>query len=145
MRIHNALILLAVCCCATLSLGSEEVPISEVSDAEKTDAEANTTPPITEASGEGVDSTITESTEEETVESAEAQDESLTGAFEEEKEEVVAEAEAPVQSGPLIDLFGPTLYSLEMVDETHAALKEHYTNDILSGKKVIGLYFSADW
>jgi len=53
--------------------------------------------------------------------------------------------EVPVQTGPFIDLLGPTLYSLEMVDERHAAMKEHYTNDALRGKKVVGLYFSADW
>ncbi|KAL7448568.1 hypothetical protein ACHAWC_001449 [Mediolabrus comicus] len=32
-----------------------------------------------------------------------------------------------------------------MVDETHAQVHQHYTNEILSGKKVVGLYFSADW
>jgi len=69
-------------------------------------------------------------------------------ATEEKTEEAVSEAtteEAPVQTGPFIDLLGPTLYSLEMVDERHAAMKEHYTNDALRGKKVVGLYFSADW
>jgi len=54
-------------------------------------------------------------------------------------------ATEPVQSGPLIDLLGTKLQSLEMVDETSAQVKEHYTNEVLSGKKVIGLYFSADW
>lgn len=51
----------------------------------------------------------------------------------------------PTQSGPFIDLFGDVLLSLEMVDETHAQVHQHYTNEILSGKKVVGLYFSADW
>ncbi|KAL7464527.1 hypothetical protein ACHAXS_004863 [Conticribra weissflogii] len=32
-----------------------------------------------------------------------------------------------------------------MVDETHAQVHQHYTNEALSGKKVVGLYFSADW
>ena len=45
------------------------------------------------------------------------------------------------QSGPLVDLFGHQLYSLEMVDETHAQLVPQYTNEALKGKKVIGLYF----
>ena len=54
-------------------------------------------------------------------------------------------ATEPVQSGPLIDLLGTKLQSLEMVDEQSAQVKEHYTNEVLSGKKVIGLYFSADW
>ena len=50
-----------------------------------------------------------------------------------------------VQKGPFIDLFGDSLLSLEMVDETHAKLNTHYTNEALANKKVIGLYFSADW
>lgn len=53
--------------------------------------------------------------------------------------------EAPLQTGPFIDLLGPSLLSLEMVDETHAQLVSHYTNDVLRGKSVVGLYFSADW
>ena len=51
----------------------------------------------------------------------------------------------PVQTGPLIDIFGQKLLSLEMVDETTAELREHLTTDALRGKKVIGVYFSADW
>jgi len=50
-----------------------------------------------------------------------------------------------VQSGPYIDLLGDSLLSLEMVDETHAQVNQHNTNEALSGKKVVGLYFSADW
>jgi len=52
----------------------------------------------------------------------------------------------PVQSGPLIDLLGTKLQSLEInTEEQTAQVKEHFTNEALSGKKVIGLYFSADW
>jgi hypothetical protein len=51
----------------------------------------------------------------------------------------------PVQAGPFIDLLGPHLLSLEMVDPTHAQLVPHYTNEALRNKKVVGLYFSADW
>eukprot|EP00590_Aulacoseira_subarctica_P003270 CAMPEP_0172426386 /NCGR_PEP_ID=MMETSP1064-20121228/37174_1 /TAXON_ID=202472 /ORGANISM="Aulacoseira subarctica , Strain CCAP 1002/5" /LENGTH=348 /DNA_ID=CAMNT_0013169947 /DNA_START=13 /DNA_END=1059 /DNA_ORIENTATION=- len=51
----------------------------------------------------------------------------------------------PVQLGPFIDLLGETLLSLEMIDDHRAQLREHYTNEALLGKKVIGLYFSADW
>ena len=54
-------------------------------------------------------------------------------------------AAEPVQSGPLIDLLGTKLHSLEMLDQQSAQVKEHYTNEALSGKNVIGLYFSADW
>jgi hypothetical protein len=59
--------------------------------------------------------------------------------------DVEAPAAPPVQTGPLIDLFGPTLLSLEMIDEQHAQLTANYTSDGLRGKKVIGVYFSADW
>ncbi|GKY95534.1 hypothetical protein MPSEU_000515000 [Mayamaea pseudoterrestris] len=51
----------------------------------------------------------------------------------------------PHQAGPLIDLLGMQLLSLERIDETHAQLKPHLTNEVLQGKQVIGLYFSADW
>ena len=50
-----------------------------------------------------------------------------------------------VQSGPYIDLLGDVLLSLQMVSETQAQVHQHYTNEALSGKKVVGLYFSADW
>lgn len=55
------------------------------------------------------------------------------------------EAKEPDQAGPFIDLLGPKLLSLKMVDETHAQVETHWTNEALNGKKVIGLYFSADW
>lgn len=51
----------------------------------------------------------------------------------------------PIQTGPLIDLFGQQLLSLKMVDESSAELRPHFTSDALRGKKVIGVYFSADW
>ena len=60
----------------------------------------------------------------------------------EEEQEMV---EAVKQEGPFIDLFGDTLLSLEMVNASHASLNQFYTNEALAGKKVIGLYFSADW
>ena len=52
---------------------------------------------------------------------------------------------SPSQSGPLIDIFGPNLLSLEMIDESTAQVQSHLTTDALRGKKVIGVYFSADW
>ena len=67
------------------------------------------------------------------------------GREEEEKNEQPVETTVPVQNGPFIDLLGETLLSLEMMDERHAQLHSHYTNEALQGKKVIGLYFSADW
>lgn len=54
-------------------------------------------------------------------------------------------ATEPVQSGPFIDLFGPTLLSLKMVDSTRAQIVSNYTSDALRGKSVVGVYFSADW
>lgn len=51
----------------------------------------------------------------------------------------------PVQSGPFIDLFGPTLLSLKMIDESHAQMVSNFTIDVLRGKSVVGVYFSADW
>lgn len=60
--------------------------------------------------------------------------------------EAAEETAEPVQSGPLIDLLGPKLQSLDIDEAAQSAtVKEHYTNEILAGKKVIGLYFSADW
>lgn len=53
--------------------------------------------------------------------------------------------QTPVQVGPFIDLLGPQLLSLEMLSETQAQLQPHYTNEVLKDKKVVGLYFSADW
>jgi nucleoredoxin len=50
-----------------------------------------------------------------------------------------------VQTGPLVDLLGPTILSLSIVNQSNAELRPHNTNDALRGKKVIGLYFSADW
>jgi len=55
------------------------------------------------------------------------------------------ESAPPVQAGPFINLFGPKLLSLEMLNETSAKIGEKYTNDALDGKKVVGVYFSADW
>ena len=61
------------------------------------------------------------------------------------KQESQPEVTPVGQVGPYIDLLGDVLLSLEMVDETHAQVHQHYTNEALSGKKVVGLYFSADW
>mmetsp|Transcript_1744 Transcript_1744/g.3410 ORF Transcript_1744/g.3410 Transcript_1744/m.3410 type:complete len:212 (-) Transcript_1744:471-1106(-) len=52
-----------------------------------------------------------------------------------------SDEEAPLQSGPLVEIFGSTLLSLEMLSSTQAQLKEHLTTDALQGKKVIGVYF----
>lgn len=79
-------------------------------------------------------------------------DETLTETAQEAVAEEAASSEqqqqqqqAIEQSGPFVDLLGHQLYSLEMIDETQAQLVPQYTNDALKGKKVVGLYFSADW
>lgn len=74
-----------------------------------------------------------------------ASDDAESQASPEIKEEITVEDNHPVQTGPLIDLFGPVLLSLEMVDESTAQLQPHFTTDALRGKRVIGVYFSADW
>lgn len=72
-------------------------------------------------------------------ESQPSEDENANATITEEKVDV------PKQSGPFIDLFGENLLSLKMVDESHAQIETHLTNEALKGKKVIGVYFSADW
>jgi nucleoredoxin len=57
----------------------------------------------------------------------------------------VEENQIPVQIGPLIDIFGQQLLSLEIINGSTAKLRPTLTSDALRGKKVIGLYFSADW
>jgi hypothetical protein len=51
-----------------------------------------------------------------------------------------------VQAGPLIDLFGAQLYSFQLSDDGKSGqINAQYTSEALAGKKVIGVYFSADW
>lgn len=100
-----------------------------------------------EAATVAEDAVTSTTTEEATIDLDEAAPEE---AGEEKVKENVEETQAetaapPVQSGPLVDLLGPSLFSLDMVDETHAQFVQHTTSDALRGKKVIGLYFSADW
>ena len=60
-----------------------------------------------------------------------------------EEQVVMEDPEVIMQSGPFVDLFGQSLLKLELIDETHAQLQPYLTNEVLEGKKVIGLYFSA--
>ena len=81
-----------------------------------------------------------------TIASTEASDNIETnGTAASQTENVSEKLQPPAQTGPFVDLFGDVLLSLEMVDETHAQVHQHYTNEALAGKKVVGLYFSADW
>ena len=101
---------------------------------------------VTEESATVPNDVPPESVESESTEDATASDDSAASAASaaaaEEEKAVPAE---PEQSGPFIDLLGSHLYSLEMIDETQAQLVPQYTNEALVGKKVVGLYFSADW
>ncbi len=94
-----------------------------------------------------VDATTTTTATEESKTDDDQQSTAAAAASEQVEQQAATTAEQapPTQSGPFIDLFGDVLLSLEMVDETHAQVHQHYTNEILSGKKVVGLYFSADW
>jgi nucleoredoxin len=64
---------------------------------------------------------------------------------EELRNSTIEDTHLPTQIGPLVDIFGQQLLSLEMMNDTSAALRPRLTSDALRGKKVIGLYFSADW
>ena len=61
-----------------------------------------------------------------------------------EQEQLYAE-QLSKQQGPFIDLLGPQLIRLDLLNETHAELAAPLTNEALSNAKVVGLYFSADW
>lgn len=101
----------------------------------------NTAANNTDAATDTVDSDVKEEAVETPAEATPEATTAATASSTTTKEETAATP----QTGPLVDLFGPTLLSLEMVDETHAKLDTHLTNDALGNKKVIGLYFSADW
>jgi hypothetical protein len=89
---------------------------------------------ITEASTAGVDdsTTLVSDTIEETIDL-------------DAPNETKPQISEPFQSGPFVDLFGPTLLSLTMIDSSRAKVVSNYTNDLLQGKSVVGVYFSADW
>lgn len=101
--------------------------------------EAAVAPAETETTETGDDSINTCDATKEEEESEPSEDSNANATSTEEKVEV------PKQSGPFIDLFGENLLSLKMVDESHAQIETHLTNDALKGKKVVGVYFSADW
>lgn len=140
---------------------SEEAEV-EASDEADVEATIASVAAVTEPSSTGVESssdTVEEPVAAETVEAAattEVQEETAdahTAAASEEEADVsentaadqtTATAETP-QTGPFVDIFGPSLLSLEMLDDNSAQIKTHPTNEALRGKKVIGLYFSADW
>lgn len=130
-----------------VDLDSEDVAGAVVDDVDDKAPDAPAAADAAAESTEGATTKTTAATEEATG-ATEAKEAADAAAVESETQgaQQGAEAAAPVvQSGPYIDLLGDVLLSLEMVDETHAQVHQHYTNEALSGKKVVGLYFSADW
>ncbi|CAB9498949.1 Probable nucleoredoxin 1 [Seminavis robusta] len=138
----------------------EEEPASAASAATEDIPAAQETVNAEEIQGdqeETVDATTTATTADEqqgdttteTAESSEAEATESATAEASAAEETAAKEEEPQklpeQAGPFIDLLGPQLYSLQMIDERQAQLTPQLTNEALKGKKVIGLYFSADW
>jgi hypothetical protein len=147
MRLQALLLFVLV---LTANAAAQETTAAVIEDSSAQDEVASEqAAPIETASTEGdemevgeevpIDGTDEDSSE--TVDDA-AVDDTLGGSATSDDE---ALPEPPVQTGPLIDLFGPALLGLEMIDEQHAQLTANYTSDALRGKKVIGVYFSADW
>ena len=150
MRIPTLLSLLLVLLCAlssfgdegTVAVAEEEAPAAAIEDV----VEAAEASAVHEAKVEEKLEAEPEP-EPEAVEQVDETSEEEAGAVAEEEAKTASarEEDTPVQSGPFIDLLGETLLSLEMIDEQRAQLNTVYTNEALAGKKVIGLYFSADW
>lgn len=115
-----------------------QVGASEVAAVEVTEEGSATTALVEEIIGtsDGANTTIA---------SPEPVEDTPATVITEEKPPITVIDKHPLQSGPLIDIFGQQLLSLEMVDESNAELRPHFTSDALRGKKVIGVYFSADW
>lgn len=111
----------------------------EVEDLDAVDASVESSENEAEGAEEATSTTAADET------TTESTTEEQTQQQPKDEEEEAQPTPPPAQTGPFIDLFGEVLLSLEMVDETHAQVHQHYTNEVLSGKKVVGLYFSADW
>jgi len=116
----------------TVEEDEEEAVLVDEEDTAETSAEEETTEETTDTEAEAADTQEESSSDDNTV-------------MEEEEQEVTDAPEPPQQTGPLVDIFGETLLSLVMIDDKNAQLEVHNTNDALKGKKVIGVYFSADW
>lgn len=128
----------------------ESIAIAEgIADDKTTEEEASKTATVDDTSNENISNNAgtSESTSFTDTDNAESiANEKTTDGGSELKQGSQADIVTPIkQSGPYIDLLGDVLLSLEMVDESHAQVHQHYTNEALRGKKVVGLYFSADW
>ena len=119
--------------------------LSCVAAQEVAEAEATETATTADESTTGDDASTADAMTEEQNEAESAPEEPVTGEEEKVSDKADDAVSPELQQGPFIDLFGPTLLSIEMTGPTTAQLNEMMTNDALSGKKVVGLYFSADW
>lgn len=134
MKYSNLPLLVAIICIANILSSTTHVVQAQEAVAPATTETAESTSESESASPADANANANVEATKET-EDTPSQGETKTG----------APTPAPKQSGPFIDLFGENLLSLKMVDETHAQLETHLTNEALAGKKVIGVYFSADW
>lgn len=120
--------------------------LSYAASQEVAEAEAATQPDAEDVVAAEEITTTTTTSDEQVPEATPREDEQPPREEEETAPTEPQQESLPVQqSGPFVDILGPTLLSLEMTSETTATLNEHLTNDALKGKKVVGLYFSADW
>lgn len=110
-------------------------------------ATADETPAVEKSDTSTIDEQIDDTIEQQQTaeEDGEPADNNEAEAAAFETNQVVEQQQLPAQTGPFVDIFGDVLLSLEMVDETHAQVLQHFTNEALENKKVVGLYFSADW
>lgn len=142
VRTLPLLLALLVCLLSTrngaMGLQAVETPADQTAGSEEASAETDGT-----SETAATDESTPETTSDAAAEDATPATEEAAPA--EEKQEEKTQEVAPVQEGPLIDIFGEKLYSFELLDETTGQINPHYTNEALAGKKVIGLYFSADW
>jgi hypothetical protein len=111
---------------------TKEAPVSDVIEEPEGSSSTSSSPPPSPSEAIAGDET-------------ESLDSSLSSTPSNETAALSSSSEEPVQAGPFIDLLGKHLLSLEMIDPGRAQLVSHYTNEALANKRVVGLYFSADW
>lgn len=110
---------------------------------DKANLTSSTTPVVEETANPGATDSATDNAEQTNKNSTPPD-----GNFEQDnadKAQAEQQTKKVAQVGPFVDLLGPILLKLRQVDEKNMAIHAIPTNDALSGKRVIGLYFSADW
>jgi hypothetical protein len=156
----SLVLLLGIFAAMLLMVDSEETVIAEAdTEASTTAATVATAPTVDDASPSGPFEDFVDLDDSTTAQSAEAVSDDKTVASTEtsagatpkieqlDEQQQQQQEQAPpqdiVQKGPFIDLLGPTLLSLVLTGENTARFEQNLTNDALSGKTVVGLYFSA--